>query len=478
MADDQPDRLIETLSSCPRALQELSKALMPTLMKNLTTLTEETRTHEVPTEPSTGRNSVATHGSDEEDDVNRTQRDEPRVHSREGNEAIRNHGNEANYGYGDEAGYNYYYGGNHYGDGANYYGGSHGCYGNELYPTPYTPASGNWMPQMPRIPPSSMLYPWCWPGPPPPPPPPGWLPNPIQGQPGPQPQSTAQVGQPSRKRPRETARETNNNSTEDEVDPFVPSQERRELLGDSTDESISEGEEPPAKKKFVPNEELLGLLNTCTLRPMKNENRRKVIDQLPTLSCDAAHPPKLNDALAHLLPKQAKTHDSYLSKLQRFTMDAIAPITWLLEQMEQGPIEEETCKKAVRSSLQLLGNATAHFNVERRKEIMKHLNTDIKFLAETEFPQSGPYLFGEDFGSKAKTAADNIRALKGVQSSKNRFFGAGGPNKKAKSTPQGRRQDWGVSPQPHKSVFNRLGKSQPYRNPQHKFNKPANKVSK
>ena len=59
-------------------------------------------------------------------------------------------------------------------------------------------------------------------------------------------------------------------------------------------------------------------------------------------------------------------------------MDAIAPITWLLEQMEQGAIEEETCKKAVRSSLQLLGNATAHFNVERRKEIMKHLNTDIK----------------------------------------------------------------------------------------------------
>ena len=135
-------------------------------------------------------------------------------------------------------------------------------------------------------------------------------------------------------------------------------------------------------------------------------------------------------------------------------------------------------QKAVRSSLQLLGNATAHFNVERRREITKHLNIDIKFLVETEFPQSGPYLFGEDFGSKGKTAADNISALKGIQSSKNRFFGAGGPNKKAKSTSQGRRQNWGVSSQPHKSVFNRLGKSQPYRNPQHKFNKPANKVSK
>ena len=45
---------------------------------------------------------------------------------------------------------------------------------------------------------------------------------------------------------------------------------------------------------------------------------------------------------------------------------------------------------------------------------MKHLNTDIKFLAETEFPDGGPYLFGEDFGKRAKAAADDIRALKGI----------------------------------------------------------------
>ena len=41
MVDDHSTRLLETLSSCPRALQELSKALMPTLMKNLTKLAQE-----------------------------------------------------------------------------------------------------------------------------------------------------------------------------------------------------------------------------------------------------------------------------------------------------------------------------------------------------------------------------------------------------------------------------------------------------
>ena len=63
---------------------------------------------------------------------------------------------------------------------------------------------------------------------------------------------------------------------------------------------------------------------------------------------------------------------------------------------------------------------------------MKHLNTDIKFLAETEFPDGGPYLFGKDFGKRAKTAADDIRALKGIQLKGNRFSGSGDSNKKTK----------------------------------------------
>ena len=41
MADDHASQLLETLSSCPEALQELSKALMPSLMKNLTALAQK-----------------------------------------------------------------------------------------------------------------------------------------------------------------------------------------------------------------------------------------------------------------------------------------------------------------------------------------------------------------------------------------------------------------------------------------------------
>ena len=41
MADDHASQLLETLSSCPEVLQELFKALMPSLMKNLTALAQK-----------------------------------------------------------------------------------------------------------------------------------------------------------------------------------------------------------------------------------------------------------------------------------------------------------------------------------------------------------------------------------------------------------------------------------------------------
>ncbi len=43
----------------------------------------------------------------------------------------------------------------------------------------------------------------------------------------------------------------------------------------------------------------------------------------------------------------------------------------------------------VKCSLALQGNASAHFNVERRKSILKHLKKDLKPLAEAEFQDRG-----------------------------------------------------------------------------------------
>ena len=95
-------------------------------------------------------------------------------------------------------------------------------------------------------------------------------------------------------------------------------------------------------------------------------------------------------------------------------------------------------ENAIHSSMSLLDNGSTHFNVERRKAVMKHLNTDIKHLAEAEFPHRGPYLFGEDFGRRAKAAVEDVRALKDIQTKKsNHFSGSGGSNR---SMPQSHHQ--------------------------------------
>lgn len=282
----------------------------------------------------------------------------------------------------------------------------------------------------------------------------------------------AQVG-PSREQGRKRAHPSEAPSTssvadrsEDEVNPFISEEERGELL--SSEESSDEEEvQPAAKRKFVPTEEVKKFLDAVSLKPLKNEKRKTTMNRYPVPACDPAHPPVLDESVASLVPKSAKTYDSFLSKLQRFTLDAMGPLTWLLDEKEQG--REVDVDSAVRASLTLLGNASAHFSVERRRSMLKHLNKDLKPLAEAEFPNRGAHLFGEDIGKRAKKMAENVSALKGLQTKRGRFSGGGDFNRRfSASKSQSRRPNWGVTPATRKSVFRRLDtvpRSQQYQKP-------------
>ena len=96
-------------------------------------------------------------------------------------------------------------------------------------------------------------------------------------------------------------------------------------------------------------------------------------------------------------------------------MDAMGPLIYLQGQMEvKTQVEDDTIKAVLRCSQTRLGNAAAHISVERRKCIMKHLNSDLKPLAEGQFPDRGPDLFGKSFRKRAKATANGIKDLKGV----------------------------------------------------------------
>ena len=226
---------------------------------------------------------------------------------------------------------------------------------------------------------------------------------------------------------------------------------------ESNDDNDREGDEPPAKSIFVPTLETRRFLESVSLKPLKNDRRKGTINKYSIPAFDPTHPPKLDESVSCLVPKSAKIFDNFLSKLQRFTLDAMGPLAWFLNEKEQG--KEVDIDGAVRASISLLGNALSHFN--RRRAVIKHLNKDHRPLADADFPNRGPQLFGDDFGKRAKAMADNVSALKGLQAKKNygRFSGSGGFNGRFNlSKPQSRHAVWGVTPASanRKSVFGRL----------------------
>ena len=215
---------------------------------------------------------------------------------------------------------------------------------------------------------------------------------------------------------------------EDSIDPYLDPDERADLLSSSGSEdsdSESDSESPPQAKraKRSISAETIDAWKRVTGKSLKNEKRKALVNKFPNPACDWAHTPKLDDAISCIIPKSAKTYDRYLSKLQQFSLDALGPILWLYDQRAKG-LESGRGEEALAASISLIGNATAHISTERRKSVMKHLNKDLKPLCEGKFPDRGPYLFGEKFGTKAKETADNIKALKGIKpnTKRNQFF--------------------------------------------------------
>ena len=186
-----------------------------------------------------------------------------------------------------------------------------------------------------------------------------------------------------------------------------------------------EPEEPELKKRLTPSVKIQSWLESTKL--LKNDHRKSVLGKHPI---QLAIKPKLDEAVAALVPKTAKSQHKLLNRLQN-TLDAMGPTIWLLDQVDKGKvIDPKAGKGAIKGSISLLSNASAHFNLERRKALMKHLNRDLQPLAEGEFPDRGVYLFGEDSSKQTKSRSDNIKALKGVQPKRQGLFsGSGGPNR-------------------------------------------------
>ena len=109
-----------------------------------------------------------------------------------------------------------------------------------------------------------------------------WLPR----EPFPCPPTTYHTGT---KRPRRQQLSSDSDETdEEEVNPYLPESEHRDLLSDSDSncDLESEGDEPWAKRPFVPMKETLKFLETVVDKPLKNDKCKAIAGRFPLPSCD------------------------------------------------------------------------------------------------------------------------------------------------------------------------------------------------
>jgi len=83
--------------------------------------------------------------------------------------------------------------------------------------------------------------------------------------------------------------------------------------------------------------------------------------------------PKLDRVVKQNLTKDVKDTDANASKLQTLTLDAVAPLVYILEEAQRGTLTAKTAVEATSAALSLLGNMSAHMACERRKWVLKEL---------------------------------------------------------------------------------------------------------
>ena len=142
---------------------------------------------------------------------------------------------------------------------------------------------------------------------------------------------------------------------------------------------------------------------------------------LPLMDC--LKPPKLDTSVV--------ARDRALSRFQRFTLDAAAPIIGILDQLASGEsVDHDVLQPGLSNALKLLGNTYAHCSVERRQNVLKSLNLDLFHLVyEDLFDEVVPTFLGFGFAKVAKERSDAMSALRQAKSKPNKpFFEKGVPH--------------------------------------------------
>ena len=149
---------------------------------------------------------------------------------------------------------------------------------------------------------------------------------------------------------------------------------------------------------------------------MTNVTRRKLRSEFIVPDTTFTTAPWLDKSMKEDCSKSVRSSDSQLSEIQAHFLDAVGPLTGMLESINSGSVLNiEDVEQAVRAALSFLGNASSRCTSQRRLGILSEYNRDlVSFATESNelFSSATTTLFGPSFPEKAAAHIKQMQTLR------------------------------------------------------------------
>ena len=118
-------------------------------------------------------------------------------------------------------------------------------------------------------------------------------------------------------------------------------------------------------KLFPVSQKTESFLNSCFTTALPNQVRRqwKAKYGAPRTAVTAC--PNMDKVLKSRLSAQTKAKDKQLARIQAPMLDAVGPLSFILEEASRGQLPPKAIMEAAQTALCLLGNASA--NISRKE---------------------------------------------------------------------------------------------------------------
>ena len=201
---------------------------------------------------------------------------------------------------------------------------------------------------------------------------------------------------------------------------------------------------PPTNVAAVSEETGSIISQACTSR-LEYADRLKVRNVYSLPKVTASRTPQLDSYLKTEIPPATKAVDKELATIQSHVLDALAPLSAILETKQDVPKETVS---AVTDAVKLLGNASARISHLRRTKVISQMNKALLPLVEEDsnFGEASPSLFGPEFAQKSKQHVDQVKAMRSTLGTSKPFFRPGPPNSRGGGVTLASRHEEGEEP--------------------------------